>query len=139
MSRIIIRRSHCGCKMMKELGELQDQRELPPARMNLHNILQSTINTVTVLSQCALCLAPADCSDHLRRENPTWYPSLNPSPPSLLFSSLHGCSFRLLLSIAFYLGRHYRYLVSCLTAGAKRCVGLVPSSRSSSILLLSPP
>lgn len=56
-------------------------------------------------------------------------------PSSPLFSSSLRVQ-RLLLSNAFYLGRHYRYLVSCLTAGAKRCVGLVPLSPLSLSLTL---
>lgn len=90
---------------------------------DLHNILRCL---VTVLSPCALCLATADCNYQQRSENPTWY-RLKPFASLLSsFSSLHRVFLQAPSSIAFYLGRHYRYLVSCLTAGAKRCVGLVP-------------
>jgi hypothetical protein len=66
-------------------------------------------------------------------------PLLFPSPSSSLLSSsltgLYHNPARHRSSFPLYFGRHSRYLVSCLTAGAKRCVGFGPpfSSPLSSI------
>lgn len=74
-------------------------------------------------------LTTVTCSHHLRSKKSPRGPLITLSPPSLPLLLLSiGCSFGSLYRSRFYLGRHYRYLVSCLTAGAKRCVGLVPVS-----------
>lgn len=58
-----------------------------------------------------------------------FFPPSSPSKLSVVFSLRQGSHPTLPFhraSFSLHFGRHYRYLVSCLTAGAKRCVGFGP-------------
>lgn len=83
------------------------------------------------LSVCAPPKAPSpNTKSHYFIPRSPLPSSFFPSPSSSLFSSsptgLYRNPARHRSSFYLYFGRHSRYLVSCLTAGAKRCVGFGP-------------